>query len=120
MCSSSNEAHVASGSSGSAQGVAAEASAVAASIGCFVFAAGSSNGSSSWSATPSRVRPLSWLGELGFATGVSYLKESSRWESVCVWWSSLERQPGTRFALPDLCLKPFPGPKSSMLSSFLR
>ena len=88
------------GSSRSAQAVAAEASAVAASVGCFVFAAGSSNGSSSWRATPSRVGPLCWLGVLGFATDVSPLKESSIWEYVCVWWGSLERQSGTRFALP--------------------
>ena len=81
--------------------MAAEASAVAASIGCFVFAAGSSNGSSSWRATPSRVGPLGWLGVLGFATDASSLKQSSIWESVCVWQSSLERQPGTRFALPS-------------------
>ena len=66
--------------------VAAAASAVAASIGCSVFAAGSSNGSSSWRATPSRVGPLCWQGVLGFATDVSSLKESSIWESVCVWW----------------------------------
>ena len=80
--------------------MAAEASAVAVSISCFVFAAGSSNGSSSWRATPSRAGPLCWLGVLGFATDVSSLKELSIWESVRVWWGSLERQSGTRFALP--------------------
>ena len=100
VCSSSNVAHVVNGSSRSAQAVAAEASAVAASIGCFVFDVGSSNGSRSWRATPSRVGPLCWLGVLGFATDVSSLKESSIWESVWVWWGSLERQSGTRFALP--------------------
>ena len=67
----------------------AEASAVAASIGCFVFNVGSSNESRSWRATPSRVRPLCWLGVLGFATDVSSLKESSIWESVWAWWGSL-------------------------------
>ena len=77
--------------------MAAETSAVAASIGYFFFAAGSSNGSSSWRATPSRVGPLCWLGVLGFATDVSFLKESSIRESVCVWWGSLERQ-----SKPDL------------------
>ena len=78
----------------------AEASAVAASIGCFVFSVGSSNGSRSWRVTPSRVGPLCWLGVLGFATDVSSLKGSSIWESVWAWWGSLERQSGTRFALP--------------------
>ena len=85
VCSSSSyKAHVVNGSSRSAQAVAAEASAVAASIVCFAFAAGSSNGSSSWRATPSRVGPLCWLGVLGFATDMSSLNESSIWESVCV------------------------------------
>ena len=79
--------------------MAAEASAVAASNGRFVFDAGSSNGSSSWRATPSRVGPLCWLSVLGSATDVSFLKESSIWESVWVWWGSLERQSGTRFVL---------------------
>ena len=37
------------------------------------------------------VGPLCWLGVLGFATDVSSLKESSIWESFCVWWGSLER-----------------------------
>ena len=80
--------------------MAAEASAVAAYIGCFVFDVGSSKGSRSWRATPSRVGPLCWLDVLGFATDVSSLKETSIWESVWVWWGSLERQSGTRFALP--------------------
>ena len=65
-----------------------------------VFAAGSSHEYSSWRATPSRVGPLCWLGVLGFVTDMSSLQESSMWESVCVWWGSLERQSGTRFALP--------------------
>ena len=108
VCSSSNVAHVVNGSSRSAQAVAAEASAVAASIGCFIFDVGSSNGSRSWRATPSRVGPLCWLGVLGFATDVSSLKESSIWESVWVWWGSLERQPGTRLALPDRHRKSIP------------
>ena len=102
VCSSSNEAHVVNSSSRSAQAVAVVASVVVASIGCLVFAAGSSNGSSSssWRATPSRVGPLCWLGVLGFATDLSYLNESSIWEYVFVSWGTLERQSGTRFALP--------------------
>ena len=47
VCSSSKNAHVANGSFRSAQAIVVVSSAAVASAGCFIFTAGSLNGSSS-------------------------------------------------------------------------
>ena len=51
-------------------------------------------------ATPSSAGPLCWLGVLGPTVDVSFLKESSLWDCCWAGCGSLERQSGTRFALP--------------------
>ena len=100
VCSSSKDAHVANGTSRSAQTMTMVSSAAVASASCFVFATGSTNQSSSRRATLSSAGPLCWLGALGFTVDVSSLKELSIWNCCWAGCGSLERQSGTRFALP--------------------
>ena len=83
-----------------AQATAVVSSAAAASNGSLGFTVGSSNRCSSCSVTPSNAGPLCLLDVLEATDEVSSLKESSTGNYCWTGCGSLERQSGTRFALP--------------------
>ena len=91
---------MAKGSSRSAQATAVVSSAAAASNGSLGFTVGSSNRFSSCSVTPSNAGPLYLLDVLGTTDKLSSLKESLTGNYCWTGCGSLERQSGTRFALP--------------------
>ena len=91
---------MANGSSRSAQAMAVVFSAATASNGSLGIAVGSSNRFSSCSVTLSNTGPLCLLVVLGATDEVSSLKESLKGIYCWTGCGSLERQSGTRFALP--------------------